>query len=80
MTYEEQRQQRVNRADLNAGATTGVAQLRSANVILQIWADNWQELVNIKVQELGLHMIWRGVFDPPPLMDVGNSAFAARLL
>ncbi len=58
MTYEEQRQQRVNRADLKAGATTGVAQLRSANVILQIWADNWQEPVNIKVQELWLHMMW----------------------
>ena len=42
MTNAKLRQQRVDRAYLNAGPTTGVAQLRGVDVIMPIWADNWQ--------------------------------------
>lgn len=42
MPYAELRQQRVDGSDLNACATAGVPQLRSLDVILPVWADEWQ--------------------------------------
>jgi len=42
MPYAKLRQQRINRAHLNAGATTAIAQLRSVDVILPVRAEEWQ--------------------------------------
>jgi hypothetical protein len=42
MAYAKLGQQGINRADLNAGPTAGIAQLRSVDVILPIRADQWQ--------------------------------------
>src|SRR5213592_2333848 len=42
MPYAKLRQQRINRAHLNAGATTAIAQLRSVDVILPVRAEERQ--------------------------------------
>ena len=42
MTYAKLSQQGVDRADLNPGSTTSVAQLGSIDMILPIWSDERQ--------------------------------------